>query len=89
VRTIRRSLSVIVVARSPSVRRTAALALIFGLALLAAGCGRRGPLEPPNAGVATPTPTPTASSDLNDQFGRPKNPPVTPPKTPFVLDPIL
>ncbi len=81
----------IVVARSPSLRRAAALALIFGLALLAAGCGRRGPLEPPNAGVATPTPTPTptASSDLSDQFGRPKNPPITPPKTPFALDPIL
>ena len=79
----------IVVARSPSVRRAAALALIFGMALLAAGCGRRGPLEPPNAGVATPSPTPTASSELSDQFGRPKNPPITAPKTPFALDPIL
>jgi predicted small lipoprotein YifL len=63
--------------------------LVFGLALLAAGCGRRGPLEPPNAGVATPAPTPSASTDPNDQLGRPKNPPITPPKTPFVLDPIL
>jgi predicted small lipoprotein YifL len=80
---------VIVAARSPSVSRAAALALIFGLALLAAGCGRRGPLEPPNAGVATPTPTPTASSDLSDQLGRPRHQPITPPKTPFVLDPIL
>ena len=78
----------IAVARSPSVRRAAALALALGLALFVAGCGRRGPLEPPNAGVA-PTPTPTASSELNDQFGRPKNPPITPPKTSFVLDPLL
>ena len=77
----------IAVARSPSVRRAAALALIFGLALLAAGCGRRGPLEPPNAGIATPAPG--ASSDLGEQLGKPKNPPITPPKTPFVLDPIL
>jgi predicted small lipoprotein YifL len=79
----------VIAARSPSVRRAAALALIFGLALLAAGCGRRGPLEPPNAGVATPTPTPSASSDLGEQLGKPKNPPITPPKSPFVLDPIL
>jgi predicted small lipoprotein YifL len=78
---------VIAVARSPSIRRAAALALIFGMALLAAGCGRRGPLEPPNSAIATPAPT--ASSDLGDQLGRPKNPPITPPKTPFVLDPIL
>ena len=79
----------IVAARSPSVRRAVALALVFGLALLAAGCGRRGPLEPPSGAIATPTPTPTASSDLSDQLGRPKNPPITPPKTPFALDPIL
>jgi predicted small lipoprotein YifL len=79
----------VIAARSSSVRRAAALALIFGLALLAAGCGRRGPLEPPNAGIATPTPTPSASSDLSEQLGKPKNPPITPPKTPFVLDPIL
>ena len=79
----------IAVARSPSVRRAAALALALGLALFVAGCGRRGPLEPPSGAIATPTPAPTASSDLSDQLGRPKNPPITPPKTPFALDPIL
>ena len=79
----------IAAAHSPSTRRAAALALVFGMALLAAGCGRRGPLEPPNAGVATPAPSPTASSDLSDQLGKPKNPPITPPKTSFVLDPLL
>ena len=77
------------VVRSPSVRRAAALSLVLALALLAAGCGRRGPLEPPNSAIATPSPTPTASSDLKDQLGRPKNPPIAPPKTPFALDPIL
>jgi predicted small lipoprotein YifL len=80
---------VIAVAHSPSVRRAAALSLVLALALLAAGCGRRGTLEPPNAGIATPTPAPTASSDLGEQLGKPKNPPITPPKTPFALDPIL
>lgn len=77
----------IAAASSLSVRRAAALALIFGMMLLAAGCGRRGPLEPPNAGIATPAPT--ASSDPGDQLGKPKNPPITPPKASFVLDPIL
>jgi predicted small lipoprotein YifL len=57
------------------------------MALLAAGCGRRGPLEPPNAGVATPAPT--ADSDPSNQLGKPKNPPITPPKSSFVLDPLL
>jgi predicted small lipoprotein YifL len=89
VRRIRRSLSVIAVARSPSVRRAAALSLVLALTLLAAGCGRRGPLEPPSAGIATPAPTPTASSDLSSQLGKPKNPPIAPPKTPFLLDPLL
>jgi predicted small lipoprotein YifL len=65
------------------------LALVLGLTLLAAGCGRRGPLEPPNAGVASPTPTPAASPDLGEQLGKPKYQPIKPPKTPFVLDPIL
>jgi len=78
---------VIAVARSLSVKRAAAVALVFGLALLAAGCGRRGPLEPPSGAIATPAPT--ASSDLGDQLGKPKNPPITPPKTSFVLDPLL
>ena len=75
--------------RSPFARRAAALSLVFGLALLAAGCGRRGALEPPGGAIATPTPTPSVGGDLNDQLGRPKNPPITPPKTSFVLDPLL
>jgi predicted small lipoprotein YifL len=77
------------ISRFPSAKRVVALSLLFGVALLAAGCGRRGPLEPPGGAIATPTPTPTASSDVTDQMGRPKNPPITPPKKPFVLDPIL
>jgi predicted small lipoprotein YifL len=77
------------ISRFPSAKRVVALSLLFGVALLAAGCGRRGPLEPPGGAIATPTPTPTASSDVTDPMGRPKNPPITPPKKPFVLDPIL
>ena len=89
VRTVRRSPSVIAAARFPSARRAVALTLVFGLALLAAGCGRSGPLEPPGGIIAAPSPAPTASSGLGDPLGRPKNPPIVKPKTPFVLDPIL
>jgi predicted small lipoprotein YifL len=77
---------------SHSAKRAVALSLVFGLALLAAGCGRRGPLEPPASAIATPapTPSPSASASLPEEgMGRPKNPPITPPKTPFALDPIL
>lgn len=77
------------VSHTPSARRLIALSLVLGLALLAAGCGRRGPLEPPGGAIASPTPAPTASPDVTDQMGRPKNPPIAHPKTPFVLDPIL
>ena len=70
-----------------SIRHILRAALIVTAALSLLGCGRRGPLEPPNSAIATPAPT--ANSDLNEQFGRPKNPPITPPKTSFVLDPLL
>jgi len=73
--------------RNSSFGRAGALALVFAMALLAAGCGRRGPLEPPSG--AAPTPTPTAAADPTAQLGRPKATPITPPKTPFVLDPLL
>jgi predicted small lipoprotein YifL len=66
-------------------RRKVALSLIAGLALLAAGCGRRGPLEPPPNPSATPTP----SSDTGEPATHRKEQPITPPKTPFLLDPIL
>jgi predicted small lipoprotein YifL len=76
----------VIVAKSQvSARRKVALSLIAGLALLAAGCGRRGPLEPPPNPSATPTP----SSDTGAPATHHKETPVTPPKTPFILDPIL
>ena len=78
-----------IAATSPFSKRAVALSLVFGLALVAAGCGRKGALEPPQAAVATPTPTPTAGADISQQFGRKHNPPITPPKSQFVLDPLL
>ncbi|MGD0564741.1 MAG: lipoprotein [Roseiarcus sp.] len=64
--------------------RVAALFLVAGLALGASGCGRKGPLEPPPNPSATATP----SDDLESE-GHHKAQPITPPKAPFVLDPIL
>lgn len=75
---------------SPSqifVPRSAAFVLVVALALAASGCGRRGALEPPPNPSATPTPTPT--SDSVEPEVHHKTAPITPPKTPFVLDPIL
>jgi predicted small lipoprotein YifL len=66
-------------------RRKIALSLIAGLALMAAGCGRRGPLDPPPNPSATPTP----SSDTGEPATHRKETPITPPKTPFLLDPAL
>ncbi len=65
--------------------RLAALFLVLGLALPASGCGRRGPLEPPPdaSAVAKPSDDPTATLTHH------KEAPITPPKAPFVLDPIL
>jgi len=79
---------VIVAARSPSVRRAVALALVFGLALLAAGCGRRGRRTAQRRDRH-------ADSGADGEFRSErsartaKNAPITPPKTPFALDPIL
>ena len=64
--------------------------LLAALALGLAACGRRGALEPPpDASVAAPaaaTPGITVAGPLK---GRKKRVPITPPNTPFFLDPIL
>ncbi|MGD1015427.1 MAG: lipoprotein [Roseiarcus sp.] len=74
-----------------SARRVVALLLILGVAFGASSCGRRGPLEPPpDASAVTPTPTatPKPADDPLASMHR-NNPPITPPKTPFALDPLL
>jgi predicted small lipoprotein YifL len=75
--------------RNSSLRRAAALSLVLSLVILAAGCGRRGPLEPPATAAVTPTPTPTTGAEPTAALGHPKVAPIKPPKTPFVLDPLL
>ena len=66
-----------------------ALALAATAALVLAGCGRMGPLEPPPDANAPPKPTPTTSEQaLNPQFKK-TIPPIVAPKQPFFLDPLL
>jgi predicted small lipoprotein YifL len=61
-----------------------ALALLAIAALSAGGCGRAGPLEPPPDPNAKP-----ANADPTHPQARHKPPPITPPKAPFILDPLL
>jgi predicted small lipoprotein YifL len=65
--------------------RAGAIALVILFALSASGCGRRGPLEAP------PDPAATAAKpdDPNHPQVRHKATAITPPKDPFILDPLL
>lgn len=75
------------ISRSVPARRAAAFAALAALGFAASGCGRVGPLEPPPDASAVAKPADSAA-DENLQVHK-KNPPITPPKTPFVLDPLL
>ncbi len=67
-------------------RRAMTIVLVAALGLAASGCGRRGDLEPPPDATAVQKP----ADDSNDQLqGHKKNPPIVPPKSSFVLDPLL
>ncbi len=72
-------------------RRAPALAIL--LALILAGCGRIGPLEPPpdataQAKPAMPKPDALSAESLSPMM-KPKIPPITPPNQPFFLDFLL
>jgi predicted small lipoprotein YifL len=75
------------ISRSVPARRAAAFAALAALAFAVSGCGRAGPLEPPPDASAVAKPAESATNE-NLQVHN-KNPPITPPKTPFVLDPLL
>jgi predicted small lipoprotein YifL len=67
--------------------RTAALVLLAG-ALGVAGCGRRGPLEPPSPAVTTTSPQATTQQTAaTGTAGQNQAPPK--PDKPFILDPLL
>jgi len=67
------------------VPRAATLVLVALVAFGAGGCGRRGALEPP------PDPNAVAKPDEDPTHPqvRHKPAPISPPKTPFIFDPIL
>jgi len=68
---------------APTYRQIALSAVVIGLAAVAlAGCGRKGPLEPPSAAVTT---------NIAAQQGQQVQTAQTPPKPdrPFVLDRLL
>jgi predicted small lipoprotein YifL len=75
------------ISRSVPARRAAAFAALAALAFAVSGCGRGGPLEPPPDASAVAKPAESATNE-NLQVHK-SNPPITPPKTPFVLDPLL
>ena len=65
------------------------LALLVAASVLAlSGCGRRGDLEPPPDGSAVQATKPADPAEGGLQV-RKSNPPISPPHTPFLLDPLL
>jgi predicted small lipoprotein YifL len=74
---------------TPVPRRAVPIALLAALAFAASGCGRAGPLEPPPDATAVAKPADSAASSPDELQIHKRNPPITPPKTSFVLDPLL
>ena len=71
--------------------RCAVLALAIA-ALGLSGCGRRGNLEPPPGSGQAPAPATTNQSLIPQGLDGAKGsdaPVITPPKQPFILDPLL
>jgi hypothetical protein len=72
--------------RPSRARRVLPLALLVALSLGVSGCGRRGDPEPPPDPSAVQKPV---NDDGGDLQVHKKIVPIKPPKTPFVLDPLL
>ena len=72
--------------RSRKPLKAAVVLLVLAAAL--GGCGRRGRLEPPLDPNARP---PSETSDVSKAgfHKKPVRPPIRPPNTPFILDPLL
>ena len=71
--------------------RISVLTLIIAASLMLSACGRKGPLEPPNA--ATPNATEATADPVTTvplpKTAKPKAQPKKEPSSPFLLDPLL
>ena len=68
------------------------LSLILAASLIVSGCGRKGPLEPPNAQAPDATTEATTEPMTTvplPKSTKPKAPPKTDSSSPFLLDPLL
>ena len=72
------------ISRPAALGRALPFALLAAVAFAISGCGRAGPLEPPPSAVAKPADSSNGGFQVHKS-----NPPITAPKTPFVLDPLL
>ena len=73
-------------------RRIGFLSLALAASLIVSGCGRKGPLEPPNAqapGAATEATADPMTTVPLPKSAKPKAPPKTDSSSPFLLDPLL
>jgi predicted small lipoprotein YifL len=73
-------------------RRIGYLSLILATSLVVSGCGRKGPLEAPNAkapAAATEATTDPLTTAPLPKSAKPKASPKTDSSSPFLLDPLL
>lgn len=72
--------------------RIGALTLLLAASLMLSACGRKGPLEPPNAATpdaATETTEDPVTGVPIPKTAKPKAQPKTDSSSPFLLDPLL
>mgnify|MGYP006266483115 FL=1 len=72
--------------------RLATLTLVLAASLSVSACGRKGPLEPPNAKApeaATETSSDPVAATPLPKAAKPKTQPKTDTSSPFLLDPLL
>jgi len=72
--------------------RMGALTLLLATSLMLSACGRKGPLEPPNAATpdaATETTADPVTGVPIPKTAKPKAQPKTDSTSPFLLDPLL
>lgn len=70
-------------------KKSAVVVFVILVGLSLSACGRRGPLEPPPGAAARPAAAAAPSKYSLDGGKRETEAAVTPPRDPFILDPLL